>query len=231
MNSPKVKAMLFMKKHSERVANKNMRTFCGRPLFHWILDSLQNSDVIDQIIINTDSDEIAKSATDHFDVIIHQRPDYLLHLESNEAFQLTSYDMELTEGDYFLQTHSTTPLVKPETIRQSVKKFFENESEYDSLFSVNKIYKRIYDSKYNPINHHPHKLIKTQDLPPIYDENSCIYIFSRKSFFKNKSRIGTKPYFFNIDNLESVDIDEEFDFALARSIMKKRISDSLDGKK
>ena len=50
-------------------------------------------------------------------------------------------------------------------------------------------------------------------------------------FLKNKSRIGAKPYFFKIDNLESVDIDEEFDFILARSIMKKRISDSLNGKK
>ena len=52
-------------------------------------------------------------------------------------------------------------------------------------------------------------------MPPIYDENSCIYIFSRKSFLKNKSRIGANPYFFKIDNLESVDIDEEFDFILA----------------
>ena len=56
-----------MKAYSERVPGKNMRQLCGRPLFHWILDTLNESSVIDEIIINTDSEEIADNATKHFD--------------------------------------------------------------------------------------------------------------------------------------------------------------------
>ena len=51
-----------MKEVSERLPGKNMRPLCGRPLFHWIMDTLQESGVIDEIIINTDSEKIADNA-------------------------------------------------------------------------------------------------------------------------------------------------------------------------
>ena len=90
-----------MKAHSERVPGKNMRLLNGRPLFHWIMDALNTSGVIDEIIINTDSVEIAKNAKDHFDVTIHMRPEYLLKIQDNEANQIMSYDLGKTEGEYF----------------------------------------------------------------------------------------------------------------------------------
>ena len=76
-----------MKANSERIPGKNMRLLCGRPLFHWILESLNESGVIDEIIINTDSEEIANNATSCFNVTIHMRPDYLLDIQANEANQ------------------------------------------------------------------------------------------------------------------------------------------------
>ena len=71
-----------MKAHSERVPGKNMRELCGRPLFHWILDALNNSGVVDEIIINTDSEEIAESARKYFNATIHMRPKYLLNIHN-----------------------------------------------------------------------------------------------------------------------------------------------------
>jgi len=215
--------MLFMKAHSERVPGKNMRPLCGRPLFHWIMDGLNESGVVDEIIINTDSEEIANSAKNNFDVTIHMRPEYLLNIQSNEAYQIMAYDLEKTEGEYFLQTHSTTPLIKAETIQNSVNCYFENLIKYDSLFSVTPVKKRLYDKNASGINHDPKKLIKTQNLPLIYEENSCLYIFSRDSFITNKNRIGAKPYLYSIDRFESVDIDEEFDFLLAEMLMAHKL--------
>ena len=82
-----------MKAYSERVAGKNMRPLNGRPLFHWIMDALHNSGVVSEIIINTDSEEIAKNAQNNFDVTIHMRPDYLLNIQSDEAYQIMAYDL------------------------------------------------------------------------------------------------------------------------------------------
>ena len=76
----------------------------------------------------------------------------------------------------------------------------------------------MYDNNGDPINGNPHNL-KTQDLLPVYEENSCIYIFNRTCFFK-KNRIGSKPYLYPIDRYEAVDIDEEFDFQNAECVGK-----------
>ncbi len=226
MDIPVVKALLFMKKHSERVPNKNMRDFCGRPLFHWIVDSLQRSKYISEIIINTDSEEIAESAQKNFNVTIHMRPEFLLKITSNEANKIMEYDLSITEGEYFFQTHSTNPLLKTETIDKSIEKYF-NQKTHDSLFSVTALHTRLYYEDGKPINHNPLKLIKTQELPPIYEENSCIYIFSRKSFNETGNRIGNNPMLFPIERLEAVDIDEIEDFVYAKYLMEKRLKNEI----
>lgn len=222
MDIPNIKALLFMKHHSERVPRKNMRDFCGRPLFHWIMDSLTNSKYISEIIINTDSEEIAKSAKENFDVSIHMRPEHLLTITSNEANLIMEYDLSITEGEYFLQTHSTNPLLTTKSIDESIEVFF-NQSKHDSLFSVTPLQTRLFFQNGEPINHDPSKLIKTQELPLIYEENSCIYIFSRKSFTKTGNRIGENPMLFPIDKLEAIDIDEMEDFVFAEYLMKRRL--------
>jgi len=226
MHKKRIKALFFMKANSERIHNKNMRLLCGRPLFHWILDALNESGVIDEIIINTDSEEIANNAKKYFNVTIHMRPDYLLDINSNEAFQIMEYDLKHVEGEYFIQTHSTTPLIRPITIKKAIETYFENIKNNDSLFSVTPWQKRIYDNKGAGLNHDPAKLIKTQNLHPVYEENSCIYIFSRESFLRNKNRLGKTPYMYFMDKYESVDIDENYEFILAETIMRKRLEEN-----
>ena len=70
MKIPPIKALVPMKGHSERVPDKNIRLLADKQAFHWIIESLSQSKYIDEIIINTDSPEIAKSAKDHFNVTI-----------------------------------------------------------------------------------------------------------------------------------------------------------------
>ena len=211
-----------MKHHSERVPRKNMRSLCGRPLFHWIMDALRACKYIDEIIINTDSDEIARSARDNFDVTIHMRPDYLLHITGNEANQIMAYDLKHSGGEYFLQTHSTNPLLTTQTINNAVETFFKME-EHDSLFTVTPVRKRFYWADGRPVNHDPHNMVKTQELPPIYEENSCIYMFSRSLFEKYNDRVGRNPKLLPIAPIEAVDIDEEEDFLLADYLMRTRM--------
>jgi N-acylneuraminate cytidylyltransferase len=217
MNIPPVKALIFMKYNSVRVPRKNTREFCGRPLFHWILEALEKTKYISEIIINTDSEEIAIEAQRNFKVTIHMRPDYLLDINSNEANQIIAHDLSLTEGEYFLQTHSTNPNLKSDTIEKAVEAFFESKVN-DSLMSVTPVQKRFYWPDGRPINHDPQSLIMTQNQVPLYEENSCIYFFSRKGFQIQQSRIGVKPMFFPVNAMEAGDIDDESDFVIAESV-------------
>jgi CMP-N-acetylneuraminic acid synthetase len=222
MSIPPVKALIFMKHHSERVPRKNMRPICGRPLFHWIMDALSQSEYITEIIIDTDSEEISQSARKNFNVTIHMRPEYLLNITGNEANQIMAYDLTQTDGEYFLQTHSTNPLLTTKTIDHAIDVFFQGEG-HDSLFTVTPLQKRFYWANGNPVNHDPHNMIKTQLLPVIYEENSCIYIFSRVVFEKYNDRIGRNPKLLPIDRFEAIDIDEEDDFLLAQYFMNQRL--------
>jgi len=223
----RIVAFLPMKGHSERVPNKNIRNFCGHPLYHAIMKNLLRSKYVSKIVINTDSNEIKQDALRFFkdSVIIHDRPENIRG-DFVSMNKIIGYDMEKLEGEYFLQTHSTNPLLKTKTIDKAIEKYFQILNEgYDSLFSVTRLQTRLYDSNGRAINHNPDELIRTQDLSPIYEENSCLYIFSRKSFLKKKRRIGENPFMFEIPPKEAWDIDEQIDFEIAEFFYKKIQSD------
>lgn len=213
----KLKALLPMKGNSERVPNKNMRNFDGAPLYHAVMKSLLASKYIENVVINTDSDIIAKNAKETFGdrVIIIDRPKKIQG-DMVSMNEIINYDLTQLEGEYFLQTHSTNPLLRTETIDKAVEKYFEGLGKFDSVFGVTKVQTRFYDKDAKPINHNPEELLRTQDLEPLYEENSNFYIFSKEAF-KNadKKRIGIKPQIFEVNKLEAVDIDEPEDFKLA----------------
>ena len=174
----KIKALLPMKGNSERVPNKNMKDFDGSPLYHAIVKSLLGSKYIECVVINTDSKTIEKDAKETFEdkIIIIDRP-----IEIQGDFvsmnDIIAYDLSKLEGEHFLQTHSTNPLLKSETIDRAVEKYFDGLENFDSVFCVTKVQTRFYDKDAKAINHNPNELLRTQDLEPMYEENSNFYIF------------------------------------------------------
>jgi CMP-N-acetylneuraminic acid synthetase len=94
--------------------------------------------------------------------------------------------------------------------------------EYDSLFSVTRLQTRLYDQFGRALNHDPHVLLQTQDLMPTYEENSCLYIFTRENLIRWHNRLGEKPLMFEVDAGEAWDIDEELDFAIADFLMHRK---------
>ena len=212
-----ITALLPMKGTSERVPNKNMKHFDGAPLYHAIMKSLLASQYIDKVVIDTDSKIIADDAKANFGdtVLIIDRPEAIRGGDVSMNI-IIDYDLKQLEGEHFLQTHSTNPLVRTETIDKAIEIYFDKLEKYDSLFGVTKVQTRFYDKNAQPVNHNPKELLRTQDLEPLYEENSNFYIFSKEAF-KNadKKRIGLNPQIFEVNKLESVDIDEPEDFILA----------------
>ncbi|NKI31202.1 cytidylyltransferase domain-containing protein [Croceivirga thetidis] len=221
----KVIALMPMKGNSERIPNKNLKDFCGAPLYHRVLQSLLDSKHIDEVVINTDSEKISEDVARNFDnrVVIHKRPDEIIgdFVSMNKVIE---YDLNNTEADYYIQTHSTNPLLKSETIDGAFDKMFKNKEGYDSIFSVTRLQTRLYSSDGSPLNHDPEQLLRTQDLPPIYEENSNFYIFSKSSFKSaGGSRIGDNPLMYEIPHIEAIDIDELHDFIIAESLFKMQL--------
>jgi CMP-N-acetylneuraminic acid synthetase len=223
MNLPKITALVPMRHHSQRVANKNFRPLAGRPLFHHIIDSLLACSEITQVVVDTDSQPIMQGMQQIFpDVRILERPEYLRG-DTVSMNEVLLYDTSQVESDYYLQTHSTNPLLRPQTISRSIQAFISKTPEFDSLFSVTRLQVRLWDQYGHAINHDPNVLLQTQDLPPVYEENSCLYIFSRQTLVSRKNRLGERPLMFEIDRAEAWDIDEELDFSITEFLLQQRL--------
>jgi CMP-N-acetylneuraminic acid synthetase len=129
--------------------------------------------------------------------------------------EILAYDTEQVEADLYLQTHSTNPLLQAKSISKAIQALSAQYPAYDSLFSVTRLQTRLWDQLGRAINHNPAILLQTQDLPPVYEENSCIYIFNRQTLLTRRNRLGERPMMFEINLQEAWDIDEEIDFAIA----------------
>lgn len=215
-------ALLPMKGNSERVPNKNLKLFNGKPLFHAIINELITSKYINKVIINTDSDLIAESAISTYKdfVSINNRPKNIQG-DFVSMNKIIEYDLNNSDSDIYIQTHSTSPLLSVKSLDTAIKKMINRSKNFDSIFSVTKIQTRFYDKNGVPSNHNPKELLRTQDLEPLFEENSGFYIFTKDSF-KNadNKRIGLRPLMFEIDKIESIDIDEPEDFIIAETLHK-----------
>jgi len=216
-------ALVPMRHSSERVPGKNYRQLAGKPLYAHILETLSSLAQIELIVVDTDSPPIREGVAERFpEIMILERPEPLRggDVPMNAVIL---HDVQQVESQFYLQTHSTNPLLTAGTIERGIQVFstaFPDEA--DSLFSVTRLQTRLWTEGGQPINHDPAELIRTQDLEPVFEENSCLYLFDRDRLLEEGTRIGRSPTLFEIEAIEAIDIDDEQEFELAAAILACR---------
>ncbi len=217
----KIAALVPMRHDSQRVPGKNFRPLAGRPLYSYILETLLACSEIAMVVVDTDSAVIKDGLRQHFPTVkVIDRPE---HLRSGEIpmNEVLLHDTSLIEADFYLQTHSTNPLLRPETVSGAIQALIQSFPTFDSLFSVTRIQTRLWDSLGRAINHNPAVLLRTQDLPPIFEENSCLYIFTRQTLLERRNRLGERPLMFEISASEAWDIDDDIDFLITDFLINR----------
>lgn len=215
-------ALVPMRHHSQRVPGKNYRLLAGKPLFHHIIETLLAVPEITQVVVDTDSHPVLDGLRVDFpQVKLIDRPENL-RADDVSMNDILMYDTDQVRADFYLQTHSTNPLLKPKSVSRAIQALLTDYPTHDSLFSVTRLQTRLYDQYGHAINHDPSVLIQTQNLPPVYEENSCLYIFTRENLLKHHHRIGQKPMMFEIAADEAWDIDEELDFAITDFLLRRK---------
>jgi CMP-N-acetylneuraminic acid synthetase len=213
-HNPKIAALVPMRHHSQRVPGKNYRLLAGRPLYQHIITTLLACQEIDEVVVDTDSREISDGLQEKFPTVtVLERPTYL-RADDVPMNEILAYDTGQIEADFYLQTHSTNPLLRVVTLSLAIKQLLASYPAYDSLFSVTRKQTRLWDQLGRAINHNPAILLQTQDLPPIFEENSCLYIFTRQNLLARRNRLGERPVMYEIDSAEAWDIDNELDFLI-----------------
>jgi CMP-N-acetylneuraminic acid synthetase len=215
-------AVVPMRHNSERVPGKNYRLLAGIPLYHHVVRTLSLIPEIGLIVIDTDSDFIIEDCAEHFPhVKVLVRPECLRDggIAMNDVLLNT---LDQVDAKLVLQTHSTNPFLKASTVSAALQLFAMPERAFDSVFSVTRLQARLWDAETRPVNHDPSVLLRTQDLAPLFIENSCFFIFTPELLRESGSRIGARPIMVEMSPLEAVDIDTEEDFTMAAAIVERR---------
>ena len=217
----KIVAIVPVRKGSKRIKNKNFKKFSSSNLLEIKLKSLKKVNLIDQIIVSTDSPIAIKIAIKN-NVSYHIREKYFASSKctNSEFFENLAKSIE---GDFLMYTPCTAPLIKSNTIQNAIKKFLSLYPKYDSLNTTNYIKEHLWLNN-RPINYNPKKSPNTQDLPDIMKLTYGANIISKKKMINKKNVLGDRPYFYNIDDIEGIDVDNPLDFEIAEYLFKKKKS-------
>jgi CMP-N,N'-diacetyllegionaminic acid synthase len=216
--SKTISALIAVRSGSMRVKNKNLRSFNGSSLLELKIKQLKEIDELDQIVVNSNCDEMLNIAEDH-NVKTVKRDEYFASntVSMSEVFEDMANQMK---SDYIMYANCTNPLVKIQTYQEAIRKFYNNCNDHDSLVSCHDIKEFLYlDGK--ALNYDPQNQPRSQDLPNIVALNFAISILSKKDMVKYKNIIGQSPFFYKLDEVESIDIDSPLDFFIAEKTYKQ----------
>lgn len=215
----KIVAMVPIKLNSERVKEKNLRSFCdGKPLIQFILEALKGSKLIDEIYVYCRDERIQDYLIEGVKFL--KRPDFLDSNSANCNDIIREFIKEV-DADYYVVSHATAPFTKTKSIDNCIDKVIHSE-EFDSAFTVEKIQTFMWQTG-KPLNFDPSHFPRTQDLEPIYMETSGAFVFSRKVFEVYNRRIGIKPCLVEVEPVESCDIDTEYEMDVAQALYQYKI--------
>ena len=212
----KTVALIPIKLGSKRVPKKNIKPFFdGTPLMHFIQRACLESKYIDETYIYCSDESIKDYVLPG--VKFFKRPDFLDGDDKN-ANDIISEFMKNVDADIYVNTHTTSPFAKTETIDDCV--VHVASGEYDSAFCAEAIRTFMWENG-KPINFDPNHFPRTQDLPLIYGETCIAYVFTKETFKKYNRRVGVKPFIKEVGKIEAMDIDYPEDFEICDAIYKE----------
>ena len=212
----KVVSFIPIKLNNQRLPGKNTMLLNDRPTCDYIFETISGVDTIDEKYVYC-SDEAIKP------YIVPYEEKGLKFLKRDpclDGFQVKGLEIidrfvRDVDADIYVLTHVTQPFTKSASIKNALEKVVSGE--YDSAFSAVVLQDYMWMNG-RPFYYDMKNIVRTQDLEPIYMETGAFFIFRKEVYTKLGQRIGDKPYIYEIDQFEAVDIDTAEDFQFAESV-------------
>ena len=213
----KIVAIMPIKLKNERCPGKNIRLLGNKPLLQYELDSLKETGLCNEINVYCSDEAVVPFLPEGVNFLKRQKE---LDLPTSNFTQIFSCFMAEKDSDIYVYAHATAPFVTVDTMKQCISAVISGE--YDSAFCAVKLQDYLWqDGK--PLNFDATNVPRTQDLKPIYQETSGVYVFTKEVFEKYKCRIGMKPFIKEVSFREAVDIDNPEDFDLAEIMLNVKL--------
>lgn len=209
----KIVAIMPIKLINERCPGKNTRLLGGKPLLQYELDNLKKTGLCDSINVFCSDEAVIPYLPDYVDFL--KRPEYL-DLPTSNFNQIFDCFMEIKDADIYVYAHATAPFITVATMIHCIEAV--KSGNYDSAFCAVRLQDYLWQDG-EPLNFDASNLPRTQDLKPIYQETSGVYVFTKQVYRKYRRRIGKKPFIKKVSFKEAIDIDNPEDFELAEALV------------
>ena len=213
----KIVAIMPIKLKNERCPGKNTRMLGSKPLLRYELDSLLETKLCENVYVYCSSEDVVPFLPKG--VAFLKRPAYL-DLPTSNFNQIFDRFMLDVDADIYVYAHATAPFITVETMKECIEAV--RSWKYDSAFCAIKLQDYLWKNG-QPLNFDASNLPRTQDLEPIYQETSGVYVFTKDVYKKYKRRIGVAPFIKEVSFKESVDIDMPEDFDVANALVNIKL--------
>lgn len=209
-----------IKTNNERLPGKNTKKLCGYPLYAYLfnmLTELRNS--LGTIYVDSSDDNILAIAEKWGFTPSVRPPEFNQnHITGDELIARVLDDMDC---DAVGLLHVTTPFLSGATVSECIS-ILKNSPETDSVLGVHAHFNRFWFQN-RPVNHDPLKLVRTQELEPVYEE-ADFYFFRKTSFKKYGKRVCGRQTMVKVGNVEALDIDTLADFLYAEILIRQGVT-------
>ena len=227
MKKKEVVAFIPARGGSKGIPGKNIKLINGKPLIEYTIKQALNSEYVARVVVSTDCEAIAKVALSCGAEVPFMRPSYLASdqctTESAMEHFIDFCDSVGYAPDYIMLLQATSPVRFQYTIDNAVKYIIE--STFDSILAVSESHRFFWKNKSSPTaTYNYSERPRRQDINPhdrYYTETGSIYITNVELFKKFKNRLCGKIGLFEIDEVESFEIDTMLDFDFCEHLIKK----------
>ena len=209
---------------SKGIPGKNIKTFAGKPLMVNSIEYALNCSQIDEVVVSTDDDKIAKIALKVGAKVVIPPSELSTDSATTESTIHHFVNKFNKKPDILVLLQPTSPFRPKRSLDNALTHFTNNG--FDSLLSItppHRFFWRVKEdqttfAEYNYLNRPHRQDIKTENIR--YIENGSLYIFTRKYFEKTGDRLGGKIGYVEWSKEFSLEIDTPLDFDIVEKIFK-----------
>ena len=231
INGKSVLAIIPARGGSKGLPGKNIKTLCGKPLIAWSIQAGLTSRYVDEVMVTTDSDEIARIAHKHGASIPFIRP---AELASDVAatFDVINHAIEFYRRelkiffDYIVLLEPTSPLREKKDIDEMLEDLISKDDEFDAIISLGPVHehpsimKKIISNKIEAFSKDLVMTNRRQDSEVAFFPYGVAYIIKSSTLLEEKTFYPFRTTYRVIKRYQCYEVDDIYDFLAVENIMK-----------
>lgn len=210
---------------SKSIPLKNIKPFCGKPLVCWNIEALEACDMVDQIIVATDSEKIEQTVLAQSykkTTIYHRSAENACDTASTESVMLEYINYaKPADDDIFMLVQATSPLTETMHFAEALQMY--SKGEYDSIITCVRNYRFFWNEDGTSMNYDYRNRPRRQNFNGMLMENGAFYINTVKNVVESGNRLSGYIGIYEMPEYTATEIDEPDDWIVLENLMRKHV--------